>query len=131
MAEPVDLVVYRAVFFDIGVAGGDVRLGLVIVVVADEVLNPVLREYLPHLVGELGGEGLVGCQDQGGPLHSLDRPGDGRALAAARDAEQRLEPVSPENPFGQSFDGVGLVAGGRPLGHDFERRHGGHGTGAQ
>ena len=43
VAQPVDLVVDRAVLLDVGVARRDVRLGLVVVVVADEVLDPVLR----------------------------------------------------------------------------------------
>ena len=42
VAQPVDLVVDRRVLLDVGVAGGDVRLGLVVVVVADEVLDAVL-----------------------------------------------------------------------------------------
>ncbi len=98
VAQPVDFVVDRAVFFDVGVAGGDIRLGLVVVVVTDEVLDPVVREHLPHLVGELGGQRLVGLDDERRPLHLLDGPGDGRALAAAGDAEQRLETVTSVAP---------------------------------
>ena len=43
VAQPVDLVVDRRVLLDVGVARRDVRLGLVVVVVADEVLDPVVR----------------------------------------------------------------------------------------
>ena len=51
--EAIDLVVDRRVLLDEGVTGRDVRLGLVVVVVADEVLDPVVREELPHLLREL------------------------------------------------------------------------------
>ncbi len=111
VAQPVDLVVDRRVLLDVGVAGGDVRLGLVVVVVADEVLHPVVREELAHLLGELGGERLVGGEDQRGPLGGLDRPGDGGALAGTGDAEQRLEAVAALDALGELRDRVGLIAG--------------------
>ncbi len=65
VAEPVDLVVARRVLLDVGVAPGQVRLGLVVVEVADEVLDRVLREELAELGVELGGERLVVGEDQG------------------------------------------------------------------
>ena len=92
--QPVDLVVDRRVLLDVRVAGRDVRLGLVVVVVADEVLDAVLGEELAHLLRQLRGERLVGRQDQRRPLHLLDRPRDRRALARTGDAEQRLEPIA-------------------------------------
>ena len=42
MAEPVDVVVARAVLLDVEVGLGDVGLGLVVVVVGDEVLDRVV-----------------------------------------------------------------------------------------
>ncbi len=124
VAQTVDLVVDRAVLLDVRVARRDVRLGLVVVVVADEVLDPVVGEELAELVGELGGQRLVGGEHERGPLHLLDRPGDGGALARAGDAEQRLEAVAPLDALGQLLDGRGLVAGGLEVGDDLERRHG-------
>ena len=59
VAQPVDLVVHRRVLLDVGVGGRHVRLRLVVVVVGDEVLDPVLGEELLELVGQLGGERLV------------------------------------------------------------------------
>ena len=112
VAEAVDFVIYRAVFFDIGVAGGEVRLGLVVVVVTDEVLDPVFGEHLSHLVGDLSGERLVGLDDKRGPLHLLDRPGDGGALAAPRDAEERLKTVTPVHARGQAFMALGWSPAG-------------------
>src|SRR5215210_3940400 len=47
--QPVDLVVDRRVLLDVGVGGGEVGLGLVVVVVGDEVLDPVLGKELTEL----------------------------------------------------------------------------------
>ena len=59
VAQLVDLLVDVGVLFDVGVGAGDVGLRLVVVVVADEVLDGVLGEELLELAVELGGEGLV------------------------------------------------------------------------
>ena len=121
VAEPVDLVVDRGVLLDVGVGRGDVGLGLVVVVVADEVLDPVVGEELAELVGQLGGERLVGGDDQRGLLHLLDGPGDGGALARAGDAEQRLVALAVGDALGELGDGPRLVAGGLEVGHHLER----------
>ena len=107
MTQAIDLVVDRRVLLDVGVARGDVGLGLVVVVVADEVLDPVVREELAHLLRELRGEALVGGEDQGRTLHLLDRPRDGRRLARTGDAEQRLEAIAAHDALGQLLDGAG------------------------
>src|SRR5439155_10395218 len=59
VAHLVDLLVPRGVLLDVRVAARDVRLGLVVVVVRDEVLDRVVREELFELPVELRGEGLV------------------------------------------------------------------------
>jgi hypothetical protein len=115
VAETIDLVVDRAVLLDEGVARRDVRLGLVVVVVADEVLDPVVGEELAHLLGELGGERLVRGEDQRGSLHLLDRPRDRGRLARAGDAEQRLEPLAGLDALRQRLDRLRLVARRREL----------------
>ena len=55
------------VLFDVRVRRGDVRLGLVVVVVRYEVLNRVVREELPELLIELRRQRLVVGQDQRRP----------------------------------------------------------------
>ena len=81
MAEPVDVVVPRAVLLDVQVGLRDVGLGLVVVVVGDEVLDGVVREELAELVAELRGERLVVGDDQGRAADLLDDPGHRRRLA--------------------------------------------------
>ena len=94
VAQALDLLVDRGVLLDVEVLGRDVRLGLVVVVVRDEVLDRVLGEELAELVAELGGERLVVGDHERRPLDLLDGERHRRGLARAGDAEQRLELVA-------------------------------------
>ena len=100
-------VVDDRVLVDVRVGRRDVRLGLVVVVVADEVLDGVLREELAHLAVELGGEGLVGREDQRRLAGLLDDVRDGERLARAGDAEKNLVPFAVAQPAAQLLDGRG------------------------
>ena len=84
VAQLVDLLVDVGVLGDVGVGARDVRLGLVVVVVGDEVLDRVLGEELLELGAELRGERPVGRQDQRRPLPALDDVRHGERLAASR-----------------------------------------------
>ena len=95
VAQPVDVVVPRAVLLDVEVGLRDVRLRLVVVVVGDEVLDRVRREELAELVAELGGERLVVRDHKRRLLDLLDQPRHRRRLAGARRAEQRLVAAPP------------------------------------
>ena len=119
--QPLDLVVDRGVLLDVGVRLRDVRLGLVVVVVGDEVLDGVVGQQLAELVGELGGQGLVGRHDQRRPLHLLDQPGRRRGLAGAGGAEQDDVLLPRLDPRGELVDRRRLVARGRELGDHLER----------
>jgi hypothetical protein len=92
------------------VAGGDVGFGLVVVVVGDEVLDGVGGEEGFELVIELGGEGLVVREDEGGALDLLDNFGHGEGFAGAGDAEQDLVFVAGAEAGDELGDGAGLVA---------------------
>ena len=59
---------------------------------------------------ELGGQRLVGRQDQGGALGGLDDLGHGEGLAGAGDAEQHLVALVGVDALHQFGDGGGLVA---------------------
>ena len=90
MAQLVDLVVDARVLLDEGVGRGDVRLGLVVVVVGDEVADRVFGEQALELVVELRGERLVRRHHQRRPVHLRDHVGHREGLARAGDAEQHL-----------------------------------------
>ena len=89
-AHPVDLLVDVRVLLYVEVLGGDIGLGLVIVVIGDEVLDRVVGEEGLELAVELGREGLVVRDHEGGTLDGLDDLGHRVGLARAGDAFQGL-----------------------------------------
>ena len=119
-AQTVDLLIDAQVFLDIRVGGGDIRLGLVVVVVTDEVLDSVMREERAHLGVELCGEGLVMREDQRRPVELGDDIGYGEGLAATGNAEQGLRPCAGADAVHQCGDGLRLVAGRSVWGLEFE-----------
>ena len=112
MAQPVDLLVDGGVLLNIGVRVGDIGLGLVVVVVGNEVFHRVIREKLPEFAAKLGCQGLVVGQHQGWPVQLLDDGSHGEGLAGAGDAQQGLLMQSPVYAVYQRFNGLRLVAGG-------------------
>ena len=94
MAQTVDLVVDRRVFFDVKVPGRQVGLRLVVVVVADKVFDGVVGEKRHEFGRELSGQGLVMRDDQGGALCLFDDRGHGEGFAGSRDAQKRLPAVA-------------------------------------
>ena len=115
MPQSVDVVVSGRVLLDVEVGLRDVRLGLVVVVVGDEVLDRVVGEELAELVAELRRQRLVVGDHERRLLHLLDRPRHRRRLAGAGCAEERLEPVSAVEAGGELLDRERLV-GGRAVG---------------
>ena len=91
---------------------GEVGLWLVVVIITDIILDGVIGEEAPHLLVELGRQGLVVAEDEGGSRDVLDDVGDGEGLAGARDAEEHLGAVAPQDAVGELSDGLGLVARG-------------------
>src|ERR1700690_3919065 len=127
--QALDLLVDRGVLLDVGVAGGDVGLRLVEVVVAHEVLDRVLREEALELGEELRRQRLVVADDEDGPVAPGDDVGHGERLSRARDPEERLVPVARGDGPDQLFDGLRLVARRRVLGGQLEKHGEIHDTG--
>ena len=121
--QPVDLIVGGGVLLDEGVGVGDIGLGLIVVVVADEIFHGVVREEFLEFGTELGGQRLVVGQHQGGLLDLLDDLGHGEGLAGAGDAQQGLLAQPVLDARGQGRDGLGLVPGGLIGGDHFKVRH--------
>ena len=121
MPEFVDLVVDVGLFLDVGVGGGHVGFGLVVVVVGDEVLDGVLREEVAELLGELGGERLVGGDDERRLLDGLDGFGHRVRFAGAGHAQQRLPAHAVQQAGRQPLNRLRLVAAGLEVRDDAER----------
>ena len=109
-AEPVNLLVDRGFLLDVGVARGDISLRLVVVVVADEVLDRVVGEEAPKLLVELGGERLVVRHDERRPVHRLDHPGNGIGLPGTRHSQEHLVRITTVEPLGELLDGSLLIS---------------------
>src|SRR5205823_10166041 len=121
--QPRDVVVPGRVLLDVEVGLGDVRLGLVVVVVGDEVLDGAVREELPELVAELGRERLVVGDDERRPADLLDRPRHRRRLAGAGRADERLVALAGFDAGGERLDRLRLIGGRQVLLGCFQLRH--------
>ncbi len=109
-AQLVDLVVLGHLLFDVEIVLRDVGLGLVVVVVGDEVLDAVLREEVLELLVKLRGEGFVVAEDERRPIDGLDDLGDGEGLPRAGHAEEHLVAHAGVDALDELFNGLGLVA---------------------
>ena len=90
IAQLIDLVVHRKVLLDIGIGGRDIALGLIVIVVGDEVFDGVFGEKFAELVAQLRRKRLVVRDDERGPPHVLDDVCHRERLAAARHADEHL-----------------------------------------
>ncbi len=120
MAHAVDLLVDRGFLLDIGVGPRHIGLGLVVVVVGDEILDRVLGEEALHLAIELRRQRLVGSEDERRALGALDDMRHGEGLARAGDPEQHLIALAAVDAGGELDDRLRLVARGLELGMDDE-----------
>ena len=98
----------------------NVGFGLVVVVVADEILDRVLRKEPSELLIELRGQGLVVDHDERGPVHLGDHLGHGEGLAGAGDAQQHLALIAPREALHELGNGARLVPLQLEVGDEFE-----------
>lgn len=80
----------HGVFFDVLVGLGEVGFRLVVIVIGDEEFDAVFGEEFFEFVVELGGEGFVVGDHEGGFLDVLDDVCDGKGFAGAGDAQESL-----------------------------------------
>ena len=112
MAQTVNLVVDGTVLLNIGVCGRDIRLGLVIVVVGDEIFYRIIGEKAAHLGTDLTGQRFIRLQNQRRAIAPGDDVRHRKRLAGAGDAQQRLGVVTLMDALHQRFYRLRLVAGG-------------------
>ena len=101
------------VFFNEQVALGHIGLGLVVVVVADEVLHRVFGEKLAELAVELRRQRFVGRKHNGRAAQAGNHIGHGEGLARTGHPQQGLKYLAVVHALHQLVDGLGLVARGR------------------
>ena len=129
-AKLVQFLVDGGFFFDEEVAGWNVGLGLVVVVVGHEVLDGVVREECLEFVIKLRGEGLVVCKNERGAVQLFDDLCHGEGLAGAGDSEQHLVLFARGDAGYEFADGawlvsLGLVGGCELKVHPYRIKQGG------
>ena len=112
MPHFIDQFIDRRIFLDVCVGGGDVGLGLVVIVIADKIFDRIIRKELAELVVELSGEGLVGRQNQAGAIDPGDDIGHGEGLAGPGDTQQHLALLTFTDALGNGVNSLGLVTAG-------------------
>ena len=122
-SELFNFLVDGQILFDEGSARGDVGLWLIVVVVADEVLDQVVgKEFLEFTV-ELRSQGFVVAQHQSGSLRPLNHIGHRERLARACDAKEGLVGHPSVQSFDQLSNGFGLITLGLEFAVKFEAGH--------
>jgi len=112
MAHAVNLLVDLAFFLNEGVGPCHVGFGLVVVIVADEVFNRIVREKPFEFAVKLSCQCFVWCKDNRRSLGFFDHFGHCEGFAGARRAKENLIALAGFDGFGQFCDGRGLVACG-------------------
>jgi hypothetical protein len=119
-SHAIDLVVDRRFLLDVGVARRHVGFGLVIVVIADEVLDGVSREEAPELLKELRRKRLVVRHHERWPVHAGDGLGHRVGLARPGDAEQHLVLVAAVQSVHELGHGLNLITAQLEIGDEVE-----------
>ena len=86
MAHTVNGLVYARFLLDIGVAARDIRFGLVIVIIADEIFDRVVGKEAFKFAIQLRGQNLVRRKDQRWALQRLNDFSDGKGFTGTGDA---------------------------------------------
>ncbi len=112
MSKLIYFVIYCRILFDIGIRTGYVSLGLIVIIVTNEVLHSILREYLLKLAVKLGSKGFIMGYNKGWFLKSNDYVCHGKGLSGARNTKKCLKFLSFLKAFNKFFYCLRLVTGG-------------------
>jgi len=111
--EPVDMFVDGGVLFYESIRPRNIRFGLVVIVVRDEIFYGVFgKEFLEFRV-KLRGQNFIGRDYQGGFLEFFYDGSNYESFAGAGNAEQKVVLLAGTDSVGESVYSPRLVAGGR------------------
>ena len=119
--EALDLFVNRRVLLDVSVRARNVGLGLVVIEIADEILDCVPREELLELRVELSRQRLIMRDDQRRPIQLANDVRHCEGLARTGHTEQRLVTIACFDRLQQFRDRLRLVAARFVIGFQLER----------
>ena len=86
----INLIIDGRILLNICIRGGNIRLRLVIIIIADKITYIIIGKKSLELAGQLCRQRLVVGNDQGRPLYLLNQLGDGKGLARAGSSQQHL-----------------------------------------
>jgi hypothetical protein len=118
--QPFDFVVHARIFLDESVGARDVGFGLIIIEVADEILDGVIWKEALEFSVKLGGECFIMRDDQSRLIDIPDNIGNREGLSRTGDAEERLVLGTGQHAFGQLRNGLRLIPGGLVRSNEFE-----------
>ena len=101
----------------------DIRLWLVIIVIADEVFDSVFGEKLLEFTAKLRGKRFIVRQHERRPVDARDHIGHREGFARSGDAKQHLLVQTVFQPRDKLFDRLGLIARGLIGRYQFKRIH--------
>ena len=107
--QPIDLLVDRRILLDVDIALRNVGFGLVVVVVADEIVDGVVGEKIAKLSVELRCQGFVVGEHQCRPADPRNHIGHRECLAGAGHAHQHLRSAAILDSLHERFNGLRLI----------------------
>ena len=110
MAQAINLFVDSRILFDVGIARSDVSFWLVIIKIADEIMNFVVGEKLFEFAEQLGSESFVVRQNQRRHVPLSDNIRHCKSFTATRHAEQHLLALAVVQTIQQLGDRLRLIA---------------------
>ena len=111
MAQLINFIIDRGILFDIGIRTWYIRFGLIIIIIADEILHRIFGEELLQLVIKLCRKGFIVCNDQGWLLDFLNDICHGKGFAGARNPQQSLEFQALLEALRNFFNRLRLITG--------------------
>ena len=111
MAQLINFIIDRGILFDIGIRTGYIRLRLIIVIIADEILHRIFGEKLLQLVIKLCRKGFIVRNDQGRLLDFLNDICHGKGFARTCNPQQGLEFQALLKALRNFFNRLRLITG--------------------
>ena len=109
MTELVNLVIDRAILFDISIAGRNIGLGLVVIIVGNEVFHRVIGEKLLELTIKLAGQRFIMGDNQCRLVDLSDNLTHGIGLTSTSRPHKNLGFLASLNIIHQLLNSLGLV----------------------
>ena len=116
----VEFVVDGRFFFNKKIGGGNVSLGLVVVVIRNEIFDGIMRKEILELVIKLRGESFVMRHHQRRTVHRLNHLRHGVSFAGPGNTQQNLMLFAVVDAAQQRLDRAALIPLRLVIGNEFK-----------